>query len=344
MKKLLGTIAASLVAGVLTVAPSTPAEAGATMDIRVASFNVLSVSLDKVKGNQRPWKDRRATIIDQILAEDLDVVGLQELNHSKYFADRLVDGTTQMTDLRNGLNKAGGTYQLTNTASFNCVNATTKYKCVYKNRAASGDNRILYDTSKLTLVRQNTYVFKNQGTSFRSFLPWAIFETKATGQRFTFASTHLTTGAPDVRKAQWREVIAKLKNLRSVYGGPVMVVGDFNTQKFSDLAADMLPAMKNNGFGDVVGQEAYKSTVPNPRAERRVNGFINSWNRLDRDVRNYSYYKDRTRMGNTIDYVFASNSLAVPEYKLVLDYGTDLQVDGTFPSDHNMVRATVTLG
>jgi len=60
-------------------------------------------------------------------------------------------------------------------------------------------------------------------------------------------------------------------------------------------------------------------------------------------VRNYSYYQDRSRMGNTIDYIFATNALDVPEYKLVLDYGSDLTVDGTFASDHNMIRSTITL-
>ena len=30
-------------------------------------------------------------------------------------------------------------------------------------------------------------------------------------------------------------------------------------------------------------------------------------------------------------------------YKLVLDFGSDLQVNGTIPSDHNMLKATVTI-
>ena len=343
MKKLLCTLAASLVGGLVVVAPTAPAEARASMNIRVGSFNVQSVSLDTTDGNRRPWRERRGTVIRQILAEDLDVLGAQELNHGKTFASRLVDGQTQMTDLRNGLNKAGGTYALTNAHSFNCVDSSTKYRCVYKYRAASGADRILYNTSRLRLVRQGTYTYKAQGTAFPSYLPWATFQTKATGAQFTFASTHLTTNGDALRRKQWNELIAKLSYLRQKYSAPVMVVGDFNVQKFSGLAADMLPAMRRNGFGDVTGQEAYESRISNPRAQRRINGFINSWNRLDRNVRNYSYYQDRSRMGNTIDYIFASNSLDVPEYKLVLDYGDDLQVNGIFPSDHNMVRATITL-
>ena len=344
MKKLLCTVAASLIGGLVVVAPSTPAEAGGSMNIRVGSFNVLTVSTDVTDGNRRPWRDRRGVIIRQVLDERLDVLGAQELNQGKYFAGRLVDGETQMTDLRNGLNKAGGTYALTNTASFNCVDPSTKYRCTYKYRAASGDNRILYNTSRLRLVRQGTYTYRHQGSSFTSYLPWATFRTRATGYEFTFASTHLTTNGDDLRRGQWSELIKKMTYLREHYGRPVMVVGDFNVQKFSKVAADYLPAMRRAGFGDVTGQQPYESRITNPRAQRRINGFINSWNRMDRNVRNYSYYEDRTRMGNTIDYIFASNGLSVPEYKLCLNYGSDLQVNGTFPSDHNMVRATITLG
>lgn len=342
MKKLLCTLAATLVGG-LVVAPTAPAEAGGSMNIRVASFNVLSVSLDTTDGNRKPWRERRGTVIRQILAENLDVLGAQELNHGKYFASRLVDGQTQMTDLRNGLNKAGGTYALTNSHSFNCVDSSTSYKCQYRYRAASGADRILYNTSRLRLVRQGTYKFRAQGSAFTSYLPWAVFETKATGDRFIFASTHITTAGDDVKRRQLSELRDKLTSLRSKFGEPVIVVGDFNIQKMSRMGAELLPAMRRAGFGDVVGQEPYESRVTNPRAERRVNGFINSLNRMDRDVRNYAYEDDRSRMGNVIDYVFASNALDVPEYKLCLDYGDDLRVNGTIPSDHNMVRATITL-
>ena len=345
MKKLLCTLAVSLVSGgMVATAPSTPASGAGSMTIKVGSFNVQSVSLDRTDGNRRPWRDRRGTVIRQILDEHLDVLGAQELNHAKVFAPRLVDGTTQMADLRNGLNKAGGTYALTNPYATNCVDGSTNYKCRYRYRAASGDNRILYNTSTLRMLKQGTYVFKHQGTSFKSYLPWATFETRATGQRFVFASTHLATGAESIRKAQINELTARMNSLRSHFGVPVMVVGDFNTQKFSTLAEYMLPTMRRNGYGDVTGQVPNTYRIDNPRAQSRVNGWINSYNRLDRNVKNYSYYTDRSRMGNTIDYVFASNNLSVPEYKLVLDYGSDLQVNGTFPSDHNMVTATIRLG
>jgi hypothetical protein len=58
----------------------------------------------------------------------------------------------------------------------------------------------------------------------------------------------------------------------------------------------------------------------------------------------YGYEDQRYKVGNGIDWIFASNELPVKEWKVVLRFDPDtLQVRGVLPSDHNMVRATVTL-
>ena len=51
--------------------------------MRVASFNVVGISLDSYQGNQCPWKLRRNTIVRQILNGRTDVVGVQEVNPSR---------------------------------------------------------------------------------------------------------------------------------------------------------------------------------------------------------------------------------------------------------------------
>jgi endonuclease/exonuclease/phosphatase family metal-dependent hydrolase len=342
MKKIVLAAAVAL-AGSAFVNPVQSVQAASSMNINVGSFNILSASVDRTSGNQRPWKDRRDTVVNQILDENIDVIGLQEANQSKFFADRTVTGTTQMNDVVAGLNARGAHYRLSNANGFNCVNSSTPYKCVYKYRAATGADRIVFNTDTLNQLNRGALKYSRQGSAFTSYLPWAVFQTKATGDKFIFASTHLTTGAEDIRRAQWNQLIEKLTALRSRFNAPVIVVGDFNTQKFSDLAATFLPRMKANGFGDVTGQVPFTNKLDRPRAQRYTNAWINSLNRTNRDVRDYSYYQDRTRAGNTIDWIFASNQLAVPEYKLVLNYGSDLQVNGTIPSDHNMLRATITL-
>jgi hypothetical protein len=71
---------------------------------------------------------------------------------------------------------------------------------------------------------------------------------------------------------------------------------------------------------------------------------MNSLGGWDRDVKLHSYYNNRTKTGNNIDWVFASNNLPVKEWKTVVDYDpTSLQQLGTIPSDHHLVRATLTM-
>jgi hypothetical protein len=152
-------------------APTATAATTATT-VRAASFNVQSVSLDATIGNQRPWKTRRAGVIADILGEKVDVVGVQEANVSRVFASRLVDGVNQLEDLKNGLNKAGGAYQVTNRYPYNCVNYWTTYKCVYVNRNASGGDRILYNTRTLSLVSQGTTRFTVTPSTDPRYIAW----------------------------------------------------------------------------------------------------------------------------------------------------------------------------
>jgi hypothetical protein len=80
------------------------------------------------------------------------------------------------------------------------------------------------------------------------------------------------------------------------------------------------------------------------RAKVLTNGWINTVNHLDRDVKTFSYHTRKDLTGNNIDWVFATNSLAVKDWEVVVDYDPNtLQMRGIIPSDHNMVRATITL-
>ncbi|HYO41250.1 MAG TPA: fibronectin type III domain-containing protein [Nocardioidaceae bacterium] len=310
------------------------------VDLRVGSFNVMTVGGDVVEGNRRPWKERRQTVIRQILGEKVDVLGVQEANQSYVYRDQMVDGENQITDLKNGLNKAGGSYAVANETPYNCVNPGSSYNCVYKYRGASGGNRIYYNTETVDLVSEGSYEYRAQ-SKIKYPLSYAVLQVKKTGDRFFFASVHLEPADRQVRIAQWHELIAKVNALKGSL--PVVVVGDFNTQKMDPIIAPMLTAMKSSGYGDVLNQVFQENPIAHPRAERSINGWINSANHLDRDVRNWSYDEKRTKAGITIDWIFASNRLPVREYKLVLDYDpSTLQVRGVFPSDHNMIRATLT--
>jgi endonuclease/exonuclease/phosphatase family metal-dependent hydrolase len=339
--------AAVAMVGVLVPAAATPASAvtaPTVSDVRFGSFNLSSVAFDKdATGEHRTWLERRPVVVSQILAEKLDVLGVQEANQSKIYTTSVTLGINQYTDLKNALNIAGGHYALTNENAYNCVKPASTYQCVYQNQGASQDNRILYNTDTVTMLSQGSvkYVAQTAGKNERYF-EWAKFKVKATGKQFFFSNTHLDPYSATTRKGEWNEVIANTNRLRGTL--PVISVGDYNTSKFTDYAATYLPKMKQAGYGDVLNQQYAQTLVKTPRAEKLVRGWINSYNAFGRDIRPYAYEDARTKVGNAIDWIFATNSLRVKEWSVVTNVDlTTLQVKGVIPSDHNLVRATIVL-
>ena len=312
--------------------------------VRVASFNIRSVKNDvRTAGEEEPWRQRREVVIRQIREERLDVVGLQEASQNGNYAKQMVDGRNQFLDLRNGLRKAGGHWGLTSTASYNCVRPYTSGNCTYQDRGASRTTKILYNRARLDKVRSGSYEYRHQtgGENDERYLVWAVFEHRGSGKRFFFANTHLSTGSAALQKAQWRELIDKVNQLKD--GLPTIVVGDFQRSRMKNPVTDMLAAMKASGYGDVLGQRPMEPVVENPRARRTVQDWVSSMNNFTRDVRDFSF-EDRKRAGNFIDWIFASNDLPVAEYEVVADIDQDtLRLRGTIPSDHNMIKASIGL-
>ena len=342
-----GTVLLSLVGGLVgTVgtAPAAPAAAVPATELRVGSFNLSNVTFDtSVGGDHRPWRERRDVVAAQILDERLDVVGVQEANPSTIYQDRLVSGTTQFADLRNALNERGGNYALANSYSYNCLRSTSSSNCTYVDRGSAQSNRIYYDTDTLSLVSQGSlkYAAQTAGKYVR-YLEWAVLRTRATGRELLFTNTHLDPYSTANRAAQWKQAVNKAVQLRGTR--PVVAVGDYNSTKYSAWAEQMLPYTKTKGFGDVVNQTYRTNPVAAPRAESTVNGWLNSFNRYSRDASTWSYSTKRTRAGNNIDWIFATNSLRVKQWEVVADVDpVTLQVRGVLPSDHNLVRATLVL-
>lgn len=329
----------------VTTAPVDEAAAAARVpvDVRVATYNVRSVSLDRTSGEERPWRERRAGVIANIIGENVDVIGVQEVNPSKAFKSQLVAGKNQYQDLLAGLNAAGGAFKLTNKYAFNCKKPSTNYKCKKRNRGASHAERILYNTRTLALVQQGKLKYRHQdGAKSPNYLAWAVLRTLAGGQEFLFATTHLAPRNESVRDAQWGELIKRVNKIKG--SRPVVVTGDFNTHKHSPLAAKYLPAMQAAGYGDTLGQHYREHTLTSPRAQSTVNAWMNTANKFNRDVRAWSFWFKQEKPGNNIDWIFASNHLPVREYKVVASYDPSTWLlNGVIPSDHNMVRATLTL-
>ncbi len=336
-----GVIAAVL-AGTGT-GTATAATTALNTDVKVASFNLSSVAFDsKASGEHRTWRVRRPVVAYEVMRDRPDVLGVQEANQSTIYKSSVDYGPNQYLDLRGALSAKGGHYALTNTYAYNCVNSWSSANCVYQYRGASQDNRIFYNTDTVTLVKQGSVKFRAQtaGKNTR-YLAWAVFRMKATGKQFFFSNTHLDPYTVSVRKAQWDEVIANTKRLAGTL--PVVAVGDYNTSKWDSWAATYLPRMKAAGYGDVLGQ-TYASSTSRPRAAVLDRAWVNSYNGYRRDARPYSYENAQYRIGNNIDWIFATNSLPVKKWltHAPIDPVT-FQLKGVIASDHFLIQATLTL-
>ena len=325
-------------AGPLT---ATPAVASSGTTLRVGSFNIATVAGDKTRhGSHKKWKYRRTGVASQILSRHLDVVGLQEASQSRIYRRTMKYGVNQFSDLVGKLNAMGGHYAVTKKAEYNCRRAWSKQHCHYKYRGASADTRIIYNTSTVKLVRAGSYRYKHNRRAHPRFLATATFSKG--GHHFFFADTHLEPHGKATRKAQWGELIKQVNRRKN--GHQVVVVGDFNSSKFDRWTRRYLPKMKHNGYGDTINQSYGRSTVRSHRAASTHNAWINSFNGWRRNVKRYGYYKAKRNVGNSIDWIFASNSMHVSMWEVVSNYNSHYRVKGTIPSDHNMIRADLKLG
>ena len=337
----------ALIAGLAGLATGTSADAATTStyhDVKVASFNLSSVSFDaQASGDHRTWRERRPVVAYQVMNQRPDVIGLQEANQSSKYVASLDYGVNQYLDLKGALAAKGGHYELTNEFAYNCLKPTSSYNCVYQNRQASQDNRIMYNADTVTMVDQGAVKYDHQtaGKNERYFV-WGVFQVKATGKRFFFSNTHLDPYSEATRKAQWDEVISLTNRLHGSH--PVVAVGDYNTSKFDAYAGTYLPRMKQAGYGDVLNQTYAQAVVKSPRAESMKRGWINSFNGFKPDVRSYAYEDAQQKVGNSIDWIFASNSVRVKQWSVVANVNTSTyRLQGVIPSDHAMVRATIVI-
>jgi hypothetical protein len=264
-------------------------------------------------------------VVADILSARIDVVGVQEASQNPRYRARLVTGRNQYLDLRNGLNRFGARYRLTNAKE-----------------STSRDCRILYNNRTLRKLSAGAYRYRAQssGPNDTRYLVWAVFRKRSNGRTFLFANTHLATKSATLQKRQWTELITKVNRLR--HGRRVVVVGDFQRSKFKDPAATMMQRMKRAGYGDVVGQKPRTARVEHPRARTLVRGWINSMNKFDRDVRHYSFEDKRRLVGANNDWIFASNRLPVYHWEVSVHMNPrTLRLKGVIPSDHNMVSASL---
>jgi len=278
------------------------------MLMRVGSFNVKDP--DKADGSCRAWGSRKELVAQEIVDSKADVVGIQET----YEGD-------ERAGLLESIRGKGGTYDMTRPAD----------------EQSGWDNRLLYNTARVTLIDSKAVPFRHQDGSGRSReFVWGTFELKANRHRFLVYTTHIEPGGSATLKAQqWDEIRSNAVTNGVNKNLPVFVVGDYNTSKFRAPANTMLPKMKSSGFGDVLGQTYQSYKVSGQRAKTRTNAWINSYNDC-----NPKYGKvAKTAIGNNIDWIFATNSLQIPAWRTIVhaDSKNSALAKTPMASDHFMV-------
>lgn len=331
-----------------TPPPSTSPSASG-QPLRVASYNVKCANCNSHLPNEGTWEERRQAVVDTILGQDLDVVGLQEAGQAWLKdANGKSFSRSQFEDLTNRL---GGSWTLTNANRNNCVKSTTPSGCVYKDQGASQDTKIVYDRSKVEMLDQGSkhLPYVNEDDNDR-YVAWAQFRQRSTGNRFMFASTHLEpkkdpAGASayyDLRKRQTEVAIAAVAD-HNPDKLPVVFVGDLNSSRFAHAWSPTnapYDVLVKNGLVDPLGAGwSTTRTAPGATVVKRINTWVDSFNDFDRAVNNHKSWIN----GSYIDYVFVSPTIKVPEWETVVkmdEYGNFI---GQIPSDHNMIRASLVL-
>ncbi len=314
--------------------------------LNVATFNVRCANCSNKPTNSRekPWDVRRGVIVKQILAEDVDVLGLQEASPGLLAAPRI----SQFEDL---LNRLGGDYAVTDSSRYNCTRTDTTFtKCgAFKDRGASQDSRIFYRTGRLTLQDSGSLRLDSRsvGNGSARYMAWAQFKDKKTNKSFIFATAHFEPGSSSsaikTRVAQVKKAVARLTSVNDKKL-PIIWGSDLASSKLSPAGNKSYDAFISAGYTDPLGNTYKAKTVTSKTyAEKRVNEEYFTLNNFA--AKPTDYVSRGYKLGAHLDYILIKSStrLRVTEWKQVLSLTSSGSFAGVIPSDHNMVRATVLL-
>ena len=307
--------------------------------LTVASFNIRCANCYKSQNLERPWSERRGVVVASILKQKPDVIGIQEASQGWLVSGGKKISLAQFEDLRNRLRSGGTPYEVTNAHRNNCVNSTTPSSCRYQDRGASKGTKVFFNTDTVKLISQGSQKLPQCSGCNERYVAWAVLEQKSTGQQFFFADTHLEPYSQySLRKSQSEAMMREIE-LRRPSRTPAFVVGDFNSTRYATPTNAPYDEVVSHGFVDPLGH-TYKSTKISSKAtaEKRIRAHYNSHNNFIRTVPHFSSNEN----GSNMDYIFTT-SMRTLEWETVLDLDSSGKLEGTIPSDHNMIVAKVLL-
>lgn len=315
--------------------------------LKVASFNLRCANCTGDEPGYLSWSGRKDAVVTQIKSKMPDVVGLQEASQGwlKDSSGNQIN-LSQFEDLQQGLAAAGTSYQLTNKFRNNCINSTTPTNCVYQDQGASQGSKIIYNKDTVTLISQGSHNLPaNDPTQNPRYVAWGTFLQNSSGKKFFFADTHIQPGDGtanyDARKAQAQKIVEVIasKNPEKL---PTFIVGDMNSSKWNDPDNAPYDIFTKAGYVDPIGGTAQTSIASGyAPAEKIINGKYGTYNGFNRQLKAPTDASSRY-LGSHIDYIFSSK-MRVSEWEQVLNVDSTGMLQGTIPSDHNMIMATVEL-
>lgn len=331
------------------LAPYSPALKAQTGTVaapmRVASYNIRCTNcVEVLDENEEPWEIRRPFVAATIRAQKLAVVGLQEASQSRLIdANGEVTNVSQFEDL---LAELKAPWKAVNKARYNCLHPSTMWKCEPMDQGASKGNKIAYDSSQVTPLRNGSLLLPKYADTGERYAVWAEFRHIASGKDFFFVTTHLESkGDPagstlyyELRVKQMQAIIAMIKrhNTRAL---PTVLTGDWNSQKWTEPANGPYDVAVKAGYVDPLGN-TYRSKVAAPTAtvEKRIRTEYASGNGFRRLAS-----KSTVINGTYLDYILTTPRMRVAEWETVVKVDALDNFVGVIPSDHNMIRATVYL-
>ena len=324
-----------------TVKVTLPAE---PTPLVVSAYNIRCHNCSSGLAEEKPWSTRRTEVAATILRADPDVVGLQEAQQSWLIKP---DGSTQnKSQFEDLVDLLGTPWTLANPARNNCVKSTTPSNCVYADQGASNGTKIIFRSDRLKKIDSGSVKLTPlTEDSYNRYLAWAIFEQRATGQRFFFGNTHVEplndpvgeTLYHDQRAQQARDVLAaiKAKNPSSL---PVVLAGDLASSRADNPTNAPYDVITAGGLIDPLGNVKGTSTPVKPTVETRINTNYYSFNGWARTARRTTSQVN----GVYVDYILTS-PMRVSEWETVVNVDANNKFIGVIPSDHNLIKATVWL-
>jgi endonuclease/exonuclease/phosphatase family metal-dependent hydrolase len=292
-------------------APATYATKGA-MNVSVGTYNIHNP--DETWGKRAPW------VAEGIVGQKLHVLGVQEAYRA-----------SERRSLLGYVNNRSA--QVNGGAYFGMAPAPDS--------DLGYDNRILFDTRVVTLIASGAkrYDYQVGDGEVDRWFSWAAFKHRASGWSFLFVTTHLAPGDNRADRKQWKELIKRVNALKSSLHVPwVVVAGDFNTTRFEKPANVMVDRMRENGYGDILGQQYRSFETVDARAQVRKDAWLNSFNGFRRTLSKYDVDNDHN--GRSVDWIFASNDLKVPYYRVYARH-EDGKLIKPIPSDHFLIWASL---